>query len=112
MLGDVTRNLQNIGDEQPDLAKAVDTFMQACTEMMNTAGHVKERLAAGTQVTNGQMSLHAQVLNALVDHVGGVAQQAYTAMASGAISAAASYTIERQRIQGATIRSIKGGSHD
>jgi hypothetical protein len=107
MLGDVTRNMQNIADEQPDLARAVDSFMTACMEMMNAAGLVKERLGKGTQVSGGQMSIHAQVLNALVDQCGGVAQQAYTAMASGAVSAAASYTIERQRLQGATIRAIK-----
>lgn len=108
MLGDVTKNMQNIGDEQPELGKAIDAFMQACMDMMNTAGLAKERIAAGSQMTNGQMTLHAQVLNALVDQCGGVAQQAYTAMASGVISAAASYTIERQRLQGATIRTLKG----
>lgn len=101
------RNMQNIADEQPELAKAVDAFMAACMEMMNTAGHVKERLGAGAQVTGGQMSLQAQVMNALVDQCGGVAQQAYTAMAGGVVSASASYTIERQRVQGATIRTLK-----
>ena len=46
MLGDIKRTLDNFEDQNPDVAKAIEAYMDACTAAMAAMGPPLETLEA------------------------------------------------------------------
>jgi len=89
MLGDVTHTLQAIADADPTMARKIDDFLQACTEMMQVATQRITNIEESAQVSGGQLSMESQVRKEMYRNVGAAAQEAYGAACIHIVGAAA-----------------------